>query len=67
MALVINNLPANGGDSGDEGLICGLGRSPKEGMAAHVSTLAWRITWTEEPAFKMLAEHFYGDVQLIEN
>ena len=49
MALVINNLPANGGDSGDEGLICGLGRSPKEGMAAHVSTLAWRITWTEEP------------------
>ena len=49
MALVINNLPANGGDSGDEGLIRGLGRSPTEGMAAHFSTLAWRITWTEEP------------------
>ena len=49
VALVIKNLLANGGDSGDEGLIPGSGRSPKEGMATHFSTLAWRITWTEEP------------------
>ena len=28
---VIKNLPANTGDSGDTGLIPGLGRSPEEG------------------------------------
>ena len=34
---------------GDLGLILGLGRSPREGNGNHSSTLAWRITWTEEP------------------
>ena len=34
---------------GDLGLIPGLGRSLKEGMASHSSILAWRIPWTEEP------------------
>ena len=33
----------------DLGLIPGLGRSPKKGMAIHSSILAWRISWTEEP------------------
>ena len=33
----------------DPGLILGLGRSPGERNAAHSSTLAWRIPWTEEP------------------
>ena len=28
---VIKNKPANSGDVGDTGLICGLGRSPGEG------------------------------------
>ena len=36
-------------DAGDLGLIPGLGRSPKKGMATHSSILAWRITQTEEP------------------
>ena len=31
VALIIKNLPANGGDSGDEGLIPGSGRSPGGG------------------------------------
>jgi len=25
------------------------GRSPREGNATHLSILAWRIPWTEEP------------------
>ena len=29
--LVVNNPPANAGDTGDAGLILGLGRSPGEG------------------------------------
>ena len=29
--LVVKNLPANGGDAGDLGSICGLGRSPGVG------------------------------------
>ena len=34
----------------DSGLIFGSGKTPLEkGMAAHSSTLAWRIPWTEEP------------------
>ena len=34
---------------GDPGLIPGSGRSPGKGMATHVSILAWRIPWREEP------------------
>ena len=33
-------------DTGDTGLIPGLGRSPG---GEHGSILAWRIPWTEEP------------------
>ena len=44
VALVVKNLPANAGDSRDEGLIAG-GEDPlEEGMATHSSILAWRIT-----------------------
>ena len=40
----------NAGDTGDVGLIFGLGRSlDQEGMAIHSSILAWIIPWTEEP------------------
>ena len=32
-----------------QGLIPGSGRSLEKGMAIYSSTLAWRISWTEEP------------------
>ena len=35
-------------NAGDLGSIPGLGRSPGEGMAIHLSIVAWRIPWTEE-------------------
>jgi len=34
---VVKSLPANAGDTRDEGLIPGLGRSPEKEMAAHFS------------------------------
>ena len=43
---MVKNPSANAGDIKDTGLIPGLGRSPEEGLAAHSSVLAWRITWT---------------------
>ena len=46
---VVKNLPANAGDIGDAGLILGSGRSLGEGKVSHMSVLAWRIPWTEEP------------------
>ena len=36
-------------DVGGQGLISGSGRSLEKGMATYSSTLAWRISWTEEP------------------
>ena len=44
---MVKNAPANAGDTRDEGLIPGSGRSPGEGT--YFSTLAWEIPWTEEP------------------
>ena len=47
--IVVKNLPAYAGDTREEGLILGLGRSPGGGgMATHSSTLAWEVSWTEE-------------------
>ena len=46
---MVENPPANAGDTGDAGSISGLRRSLEEGMATHSSILAWRISWTEEP------------------
>ena len=46
---MVNNLPANAGDTGDEGSIPGLGRSPGEGNATHSGILAWEILRIEEP------------------
>ena len=37
MALVVMNLPANAEDTGDAGLILGLGRSPEEGNGTPLS------------------------------
>ena len=49
---VIKNSPANAGDdTGDVGLIPGLGRSHRggNGNALFFHILAWKIQWTEEP------------------
>ena len=46
---MVKNLHAGARDIRDIGSIPGLGRSLEEGMAAHSSILAWRISWTEEP------------------
>ena len=36
-------------NAGDLGAIPGWEDPLEEGMATHSGTLAWRITWTEEP------------------
>ena len=41
---VVKNLPANAGDTGDLGLIPGLGT-----FLGGTSILAWKIPCTEEP------------------
>ena len=48
MMLLVKNLPANAGVTGDMGSIPGLGRSPEKEMTAHSSILAWEIPWTEK-------------------
>ena len=45
----VKNLPANAGDTRDEGLIPESGRSPEVGNGNPPSILAWEIPWTEEP------------------
>ena len=45
----VENPLDDAGDAGDAGLIPRGGRSLKEEMATHSSTLAWRIPWTGEP------------------
>ena len=49
VVLVVGNPPAKAGDLRDAGSIPGPGRALEEEVAAHSSTLAWRILWTEEP------------------
>ena len=49
MVLVIKDPPTNAGGSRDARLILGQEDSPEEEAAAHSSTLAWKIPWTEEP------------------
>ena len=46
---MVKNLPANIGDAGDVGLIPESGRSLEKEMAAHSSTLDWKVPWTAEP------------------
>jgi len=46
VALEEKNLPANAGDKRSLGWEDPL----EEGMAAHSSILAWRISWTEDLA-----------------
>ena len=44
VALVVKNLPADAGDTGDES----WEDPPEEEMATHSSILASRIPWTQE-------------------
>ena len=39
----------NAGDPADEGLIPGSGRSSEKGVETHLTILAWKIPWTDEP------------------
>ena len=48
VALVIENLPANGRDIRVVGSIPGSGRSPGGGHSNPLYCSAWRIPWTEE-------------------
>ena len=45
---VVKNLPASSGDTGDLGLIPGLGRSSGREMTTISIILAWEIPGTEE-------------------
>ena len=47
--IMVKNLPANAGDTGDMGSIPGLGCSPRVGNG-NSSILAWTIPWAEETA-----------------
>ena len=47
---------------------------PEEDMAAHSSTLAWEIPWTEEPGglqsiglHNLVIEHMHSGKQIIQN
>ena len=46
--LVVKNPPANAGDIRDVGSIPGSGRPLEKEVATHSSSLAQRISWTEE-------------------
>ena len=48
VVLMVKNLPPNATDVREMSLIPGFGRSLEIGMAIYSSTLAWRISWTEE-------------------
>ena len=48
VVLVVKNLPANAGDTGDGGNPLAQEDLLEEEMANHSSILAWRIPWTEE-------------------
>ena len=49
VALVVNNQPADTGDTRVAGWIPGWEDPLEQEMVTHPSILAWRITWTEEP------------------
>ena len=45
---MVKNLRANPGDGGDAGKSLGQEYPLKKDMSTHSSTLAWKISWTEE-------------------
>ena len=46
---MVQNEPANEGDTGDAGSIPGREDPLEQEMATRSSILAWNIPWTEEP------------------
>ena len=48
-ALVVKNLPAEAGDTGDAVQSLGREYPLEKEMATHSSIPAWKIPWTEEP------------------
>ena len=46
---MVKNTPANAGDLRDAGSTPGSGRSSGGEHGNPLRTLAWRISWTEEP------------------
>ena len=48
-STVLKNMPPKAGDTGSSSL--GQEDPLEEEMATHSSSLAWRILWTEEPAW----------------
>ena len=46
---VVKNLRAKAGDTEEEGMIPGSGRSPGGGNVNLLQFLAWIIPWTEKP------------------
>ena len=49
VVLVLQNLPASAGATGDTGLIPGWGRSPGGGSGNPLHFLPGESPWTEEP------------------
>ena len=49
VALVVKNLPASAGDVKRLGFDPWVGKMLEECMATHLSILAWKIPWTQEP------------------
>ena len=49
LALVVKNLLANAGDTREESLIPGSGRSPGGKLGNLLQHSCWTVPWTEEP------------------
>ena len=47
LSSMVKKPPVNAGDTGS---ISGLGRFLEKEMPTHLSILAWKIPWTEEPS-----------------
>ena len=62
MSVVVKNLPANAGDSGDLSSISGQGGPLEESVTTHSSIIAWRIPWTEEPGGLQSMGHKKSDM-----
>ena len=49
VVLVVKNLPANAGNTGDEGRSQGRKDPLEKEIATHSSILAWEVPWAKEP------------------
>ena len=58
---MVKNLPANAGDTREEGSILGQEDPLEEGMPTHSSIFAWKIPWTEGPGRLQSWDHKESD------